>query len=472
MAAASPFKPQNHSGPIQGSQSCSVCLEPVSDGGERSMAKLKCGHHFHLDCIGSAFNVKGTMQCPNCRHVEDGQWLYANGCQQHEDLTLEDIIYEDSFDIYAGVSESFFPHEEMHFGHLQWCPYRSYPQFSLSFEEAGHPPGGYADLIVNVLIGDHGNNLNSLHPCPFIQSQGRLLRHFPPHEEGAVMLDIPSGSQHVSPIVAGTTPRQAPFHQGGRWIQHSPTHMSGLSSFGSHEYGMLASMHPLNRSRWTHPDADRFSGAGTSFPSHFGHSSVQRSGDIVLGSVDMRNTLPHGQNHSMPELSGGSQPPPQFGHFSATSSHSRRPRIRALSQTARLRPTHPPEGMVMQGMTNWGTVVTTAGHDSSLGRVESAGHNDGLGLAPWRRDGASVIPLFPLEPDARRWMPPPPPANYHSDEAYGSDLSMQANLRLPEGVLGNQFQGPFAAFPPTTFFPDSQADMGSLQTPPSSHPSR
>eukprot|EP00249_Psilotum_nudum_P016742 c25969_g1_i3 orf=546-1118(+) len=145
MAAASPFKPQNHSGPIQGSQSCSVCLEPVSDGGERSMAKLKCGHHFHLDCIGSAFNVKGTMQCPNCRHIEDGQWLYANGGQHHEDLMLEDIIYEDSFDIYAGVSELFFPHDETHFGHLQWCPYRGpNSQISSSFEEAGHPPVSYS----------------------------------------------------------------------------------------------------------------------------------------------------------------------------------------------------------------------------------------------------------------------------------------------------------------------------------------
>lgn len=30
------------------------------------------------DCIGSAFNMKGSMQCPNCRTVEKGHWLYAN----------------------------------------------------------------------------------------------------------------------------------------------------------------------------------------------------------------------------------------------------------------------------------------------------------------------------------------------------------------------------------------------------------
>lgn len=27
---------------------CSICLEPVKDGGERSTAKLQCGHRFHL----------------------------------------------------------------------------------------------------------------------------------------------------------------------------------------------------------------------------------------------------------------------------------------------------------------------------------------------------------------------------------------------------------------------------------------
>lgn len=28
--------------------SCSICLEAVKGGGERSTAKLQCGHEFHL----------------------------------------------------------------------------------------------------------------------------------------------------------------------------------------------------------------------------------------------------------------------------------------------------------------------------------------------------------------------------------------------------------------------------------------
>ena len=31
-----------------GSVSCSICLEVVADNGDRSLAKLHCGHRFHL----------------------------------------------------------------------------------------------------------------------------------------------------------------------------------------------------------------------------------------------------------------------------------------------------------------------------------------------------------------------------------------------------------------------------------------
>lgn len=45
----------------------------------------------HTDCIGSAFNTKGSMQCPNCRKVESGRWLFANGSAHaiSEDDTLD-----------------------------------------------------------------------------------------------------------------------------------------------------------------------------------------------------------------------------------------------------------------------------------------------------------------------------------------------------------------------------------------------
>ncbi|CAN1161488.1 E3 ubiquitin-protein ligase RFI2 [Linum perenne] len=87
-----------------GSISCSICLEAVTDAGERSWCKLQCGHLFHLDCIGSAFNIKGVMQCPNCRKIEKGQWLFANnGPRSVPEINMEDWALDE--DVYYSVSE-------------------------------------------------------------------------------------------------------------------------------------------------------------------------------------------------------------------------------------------------------------------------------------------------------------------------------------------------------------------------------
>lgn len=50
------------------------------------------------DCIGSAFNAKGAMQCPNCRKIEKGQWLYANGSRSYPEFNMEDWTRDD--DVY------------------------------------------------------------------------------------------------------------------------------------------------------------------------------------------------------------------------------------------------------------------------------------------------------------------------------------------------------------------------------------
>ncbi|XP_042421056.1 uncharacterized protein LOC122009101 isoform X2 [Zingiber officinale] len=73
---------------------CSVCLEAVTGGGGRATARLLCRHQFHLDCIGSAFNVKGVMECPNCREVEKGCWLYANGPHTPRNVRMGERIHD------------------------------------------------------------------------------------------------------------------------------------------------------------------------------------------------------------------------------------------------------------------------------------------------------------------------------------------------------------------------------------------
>ncbi|EFH60144.1 predicted protein, partial [Arabidopsis lyrata subsp. lyrata] len=37
------------------------------------------------ECIGSAYNAKGFMECPNCRNIEPGEWQFADGTHFNAD---------------------------------------------------------------------------------------------------------------------------------------------------------------------------------------------------------------------------------------------------------------------------------------------------------------------------------------------------------------------------------------------------
>lgn len=40
------------------------------------------------------------MQCPNCRKVEKGQWLYANGCRSYPEFSMDEWTHdEDLYDV-------------------------------------------------------------------------------------------------------------------------------------------------------------------------------------------------------------------------------------------------------------------------------------------------------------------------------------------------------------------------------------
>ncbi|CAE6198926.1 unnamed protein product [Arabidopsis arenosa] len=63
---------------------CVVCLEPLTnDANERTVVNLRCSHRFHLDCLGSHFNTKKRMECPCCRRIEKGQWLFTKPVDRH-----------------------------------------------------------------------------------------------------------------------------------------------------------------------------------------------------------------------------------------------------------------------------------------------------------------------------------------------------------------------------------------------------
>lgn len=140
------------------SVSCSICLEVVTDNGDRAWAKLQCGHQFHLDCIGSAFNVKGVMQCPNCRKIEKGQWLYANGCRPYPEFSMDDWTHdEDLYDL--SYSES-----------SMWCPFGGFTRLAASFDEGEFPTTAYHDLLgQHAIFTEHAAAVSSAtHLCPYI----------------------------------------------------------------------------------------------------------------------------------------------------------------------------------------------------------------------------------------------------------------------------------------------------------------
>jgi hypothetical protein len=40
------------------------------------------------------------MQCPNCRNIEKGNWLYANGSRPAQDVNMEEWTHdEDLYDV-------------------------------------------------------------------------------------------------------------------------------------------------------------------------------------------------------------------------------------------------------------------------------------------------------------------------------------------------------------------------------------
>ncbi|ONK61605.1 uncharacterized protein A4U43_C08F31700 [Asparagus officinalis] len=154
---------------------CSICLEIVAGGGDRSTARLRCGHEFHLDCIGSAFNAKGVMQCPNCRKVEKGNWLYANGSRSLPELGIDEWTPDE--DLYDPS------YSEMTLG-VHWCPFSRLAQMPSSFESGSRIVGSFVSSLVPPYLPSprpdghghvrdryHHQNPRGLHPTVFSGSQ-------------------------------------------------------------------------------------------------------------------------------------------------------------------------------------------------------------------------------------------------------------------------------------------------------------
>ncbi|GAV66940.1 zf-RING_2 domain-containing protein [Cephalotus follicularis] len=201
---------------------CSICFDLVSDNGARSRAKLHCGHEFHLDCIGSAFNMKGAMQCPNCRKVEKGRWLYANGSARSlPEFSMEDLIPDEDF---YDLSYPALPFR------LHWCPFGELMPVGSSFEEVESPSTTYHDFRGHhTVFADHtvassvahsyvayvapiaptnSRSSDSVDDPNFSHHWSSLSRHnenLPPNGFPAINIQYHSWGRHSPPFVVSSS---------------------------------------------------------------------------------------------------------------------------------------------------------------------------------------------------------------------------------------------------------------------------
>ncbi|KAL3814665.1 hypothetical protein ACJIZ3_015933 [Penstemon smallii] len=254
--------------------SCSICLEVVTDNGDRSWAKLQCGHQFHLDCIGSAFNVKGSMQCPNCRKIEKGQWLYANGSRPMPEFSMDEWAHdEDLYDL---------SYSEMSFG-VHWCPFSGLTRLPSTLEEGEFSSTAYHDLLGHhAIFAEHTLVASTSHPCPYIAYIAPI--HPSSSTSSGTVSDVSSYNNHWSgPSIPSEVPNSYAFPSMDvhyhNW-DHSPF------ATNSHIGGADQSSIPPAAQRTARNSSDM--PRPGMHPYIFGHSSGSRAPSSATSSV-----LPH-----------------------------------------------------------------------------------------------------------------------------------------------------------------------------------
>ncbi|CAI8615423.1 unnamed protein product [Vicia faba] len=231
------------------SVSCSICLEIVSDRCGRSFAKLQCGHQFHLDCIGSAFNAKGAMQCPNCRKIEIGQWRYGNGSRSYPEFNMDDWTREeDAYDL---------SYSELSMG-VHWCPFGNFTQLPSSYEEREFASAAYHDAL-----GPHA--MFSEHSA--VSSEVSNFNHWsgpPTHGDMSTSYTIPAVVFH--------------YHS---WDHHSSHFSSGSSHLGAADQSSVSQSN--QRPARGGSEVPRSGSYMLPFP--VGHSTIPRAGNSAASSM-------------------------------------------------------------------------------------------------------------------------------------------------------------------------------------------
>ncbi|WVZ91940.1 hypothetical protein U9M48_038049 [Paspalum notatum var. saurae] len=382
-----PASPAEAAGSGGGGAACSICLDPVLGG--RSVAKLQCGHEFHLDCIGSAFNAKGAMQCPNCRKIEKGRWLYASGHRPSADIDMGAWVTGDNYDIAS----------ELPFG-FQWCPFSGFTQLSSVFEEREAEPTSYHT------IGDHSSAASSSLVCPYLALRGFL---HPVH--------VPSTSNSGAESTS--------FHRHSTGLEgHGPPDLSNAQVFHATE--------SRNHDRFSRYDSSSQQ-RSRSYAHHHPliHRPTPRSGSNLvapLGSVPAVLAETRGHGHGA------------RGHIYQQSMHSsmqsspfppttRRVRPRALTITSFIAAASSAEVGGPHGFSAPGAINRSVPDAEGISRPVDRPY-------AWGREGFAPFPWIPAEGESHWWGTFNPMQNH----AHGSFNRRPAGERMPQSHPDNDYQ--------------------------------
>ncbi|KAK6915609.1 Zinc finger, RING-type [Dillenia turbinata] len=243
--------------------SCSICLEVVADDGDRSWAKLQCGHQFHLDCIGSAFNIKGAMQCPNCRKIEKGQWLFSTGYRPFPEFNMDDWTPdEDLYDL-------------------------SYAEMLVFIGVHLVARQGFKHLSNHDLLGQHAlfadhTAVSSTHPCPYIAYFGPI-HPSSSNSNGSVSESSNFNSHWNGPSVPGEISNSYVFPTMDLHY-HSWEHSLPFPNVATRMGGDQPSVSSVTH-RSVRANSDMQRSGSYMHPFVIGHSSGARAGSSVSSSM-------------------------------------------------------------------------------------------------------------------------------------------------------------------------------------------
>ncbi|KAK3123942.1 hypothetical protein QOZ80_8AG0638330 [Eleusine coracana subsp. coracana] len=393
-----------------GAAACSICLDPVlGRGGGRSVAKLQCGHEFHLDCIGSAFNAKGAMQCPNCRMIEKGRWLYASGHRPSPDIDMGGWVTGETYDITSDLPFGF-----------QWCPFSGFTQLASVFEEREAEPTSYHT------VGDHSSAASSSLVCPYLALRGFL---HPVHVPSS------SGAESTS------------FHRHSTGLEgHATTDLSNSQAFQAaesrnhdSEHRYLSSLpvsgipdHSVTPFGLGPPRYDSSSQRSRSYAHHppLIHRPTPRNGSNLvapLGSVPAVVAQTRGHGHgarghmyqqSMHSMQGSPFPPT-----------TRRVRPRALTITSFIAASSSAEIGGPHGFSAPGAVNRSVPDAETISRPVDRPY-------AWGREGFTPFPWIPAEGDTHWWGTFNPIQNH----THGSFTQRLGGERMPQSHPENVYQ--------------------------------